>query len=245
MDETLIRFRAELERSAERRVQARRRRVRTLTALAAAGALLVTGAAIAADHLRDSLGSPAPENVRRDFGSYTPQLGFHPAGSDAVLSAEDERGGIGLYVAPNAEGTSCVTFTAPWKTSPDQEDGGTCLRHADAEVPILAGLLGTRAARPGPVTAVIGGRVTTEGAVSVRFPSASGEPIESTLGIGGYFVVAVPGAQAGLTPGGCDGWAPQVTALDAAGQALARATIVFSQSVTGACGWPMGLHGAR
>jgi hypothetical protein len=248
MDEALIRFRGELYRSAEARIQARRRRVRTLSALAVAGALMISGAAIAAVHLRDSLGSPAPANVVRDFGTYHPELGFHPAGSDAVLVAEDEVAGVGLYSAPNAEGTACVTFTAPWKKGLDQDDGGTCIARAAAGEAFLAGWMGGGHRTPGgQLVAVIAGRVTTAGAVSVRFADAAGKDIVRPLGIGGYFVAVVGPKSSNLFADFCPArdWAPTFTALDASGHELSGAAIAIESVIKGACGYLGSLHGPR
>lgn len=245
MDEALIRFRGELYRSAERRIQRGRRRRRTVLTLAALGALTITGGSIAAMHLRDSLGSPAPANVVRDFGSYATPLGFHPNVGGAVLVARDERADVALYATPNAEGTSCVTFTAPWKTSPGSDDGGTCIARADAGEEILAGWVGGDDPPAGPPVGVIAGRVTTPAAVSVRFSDATGEDIVSPLGVGGYFIAVVDAKAANLIADYCPSrdWAPTFTALGANGQVLAGAEIPLERVIGGACGFLGGLHG--
>ncbi len=238
MDEALMRFRGELRRCAERRVQQRRRRRRAVLVLAALGVLALTGGSIAAIRLRDSLGSPAPASVVRDFGSYATPLGYHPRVGDAVLAARDEAADVDLYATPNAEGTSCVTITAPWKTGPAEDDGGTCIALADATAPILAGLLGGNTSRDGAPIFVMGGRVATPGAVAVRFTTVTGDEIERPLGIGGFFVVALTGRDTGILPGGCArDWAPALIALAANGRELTSAVIHFTHAVPGdACG---------
>lgn len=228
MDEALIRFRGELHRSAERRIQRRRRRA--VLALAAIGALIVSGGAIGATQL---LGSPAPPAVVHDFASYTVQLGFHPRVGEAVLVARD--GDVALYATGNDEGTACVTIAAPWKRD-GEGDGGTCVRRADAALPILAGVVGFSPAPTPPLT-IVAGRVTTPGAVSVRFENAVGELVVRPLELGGYFVASVAGP-----PCAPRDWAPSFTALAGDGHALAAATIPLVRVMSDACGAGMGLH---
>jgi hypothetical protein len=227
-------FRSELHLAARRRIAARRRRNRTLAVIVLAGALIASGVALAATQL----GSPAPPQVTADFGSYATGLGFHPVPGKAVLVAQD--GAISLYATTNAEGTACVTITAPWKTGPDHDDGGTCIRQADESKPILAGFVGGNTPPSGPAVFVIAGRVLVAGAVSVSFPTADGTPISAPLGPGGYFVTTV-GSMGCDSPTGV--WKPVFNALDAAGSTRASTAIELAESPTPAtCGWPFGLH---
>jgi hypothetical protein len=227
-------FRSELHQVARRRIAARRRRSRTLAVVALVGALIVSGVALAATQL----GSPAPPQVTADFGGYATGLGFHPEPGKAVLVAQDSA--ISLYATANAEGTACVTITAPWKTGPDHDDGGTCIRQADETKPILAGFVGGDTPASGPPLFVIAGRVLVAGAASVSFSTAHGTPISAPLGPGGYFVTTVDSM-------GCDAssdvWKPVFRALDASGSTRASTAIVLAESANPTtCGWPLGLH---
>jgi hypothetical protein len=95
-----------------------RRRV----ALAVFVALVAIGTAAAATTTWLG-GSPAPPAVVDDFGSYTPQLGFHPDPGRAVLVAED--GDVALYATTNAEGTYCMLSRATVEVA--RASSGACV----------------------------------------------------------------------------------------------------------------------
>jgi len=203
-----------------------RRRV----ALAVLVALVAIGTATAAttSWLR---GSPAPRAVVEDFGSYTPQLGFHPEPGRAVLVAED--GDVALYATTNAEGTYCLVASAPWKRPDKLPDGGTCVPRAEAAAPFIAGLVGAS-----PDSMVIAGRTTSRGARTVRFTDSRGESITRPIGSSGFFVAHV---HVSGSPCANGDWSPTFTVLDANGRELTHTKVVLGRAAQlGVCAfsWP-------
>jgi hypothetical protein len=97
---------------------------RRIAVLAIVTLLIVIGTAVAST-TSWLTGSPAPQSVVSDFGTYTPQLGFNPEPGRAVLVAED--GDISLYATTNKQGTYCLVASAPWKRPEKLADGGTCI----------------------------------------------------------------------------------------------------------------------
>ena len=129
---------------------------RGVAALALGISLLVIGTAVAAttDWLA---GAPAPPSVVADFGTYAPQLGFHPDSGNSVLVAES--GELQLYATTNAEGSYCVVASAPWKRPNTNPDGGYCLPEKTAAQPIVAGIVGgSNQDADGSLTLLVAGR---------------------------------------------------------------------------------------
>jgi hypothetical protein len=156
---------------------------RARVVLVAAVSLVVLGTAAAAT-TSWLTGRPAPPAVVSDFGSYTPQLGFHPEPGRAVLVAED--GAVSLYATTNREGTYCLVVSAPWKRPETLPDGGTCIPAAEAAAPVVAGLVGS-AGR----TFVIAGRVDAGAANAIAFTDPDGRLLTRPIGSSGFFVAAV------------------------------------------------------
>jgi len=201
-----------------------RRRV----ALAVLVALVAIGTATAATTtwLR---GSPAPPAVVSDFGSYAPQLGFHPDPGRAVLVAED--GDVSLYATTNAEGSYCLVTSAPWKRPETLPDGGTCIPPAQAAAPLVAGLVGAS-----PDSIVIAGRTTSRGAHTIRFDDPGGEPIVRRIGSSGFFVAYLHASGASCANGD---WSPTFAILDAGGRELGHARVELARAAApGVCVWP-------
>jgi hypothetical protein len=193
--------------------------------LVLAGTLVVIGTA-AATTVSWLTGRPAPPAVVRDFGTYAPQLGFHPQPGRAVLVAEDSN--ISLYATTNDEGSYCLVVSAPWKRPETLPDGGTCIPAAQAAAPLIAGLLGA-SSPPGEErsTYLIAGRTDTPRAHTIRFTDPAGETITRTIGSSGFFVASVQ------TESGCpsDDWKPTFIVLGANGEELTRATITLAKSL--------------
>jgi hypothetical protein len=135
-------------------------------------------------------GSPAPESVVSDFGSYAPQLGFDPEPGRAVLVAQE--GDISLYATTNSQGSYCVIVSAPWKRPSKLPDGGTCIPPAQTAAPLIAGVVGVNSS-PGSdqQTYLIAGRSADPEARMIRFTDPTGDPITRKIGSSGFFVAAV------------------------------------------------------
>jgi hypothetical protein len=177
-------------------------------------------------------GTPAPQPVIDDFGSYTPQLGFNPESGRARLVADD--GDVSLYATTNTQGSYCLIASAPWKRPASLPDGGTCIPPEQAAAPLIAGVLGAASTRAG-TTLVIAGRTQQPNAEAIRFTDPYGQPITATIGSSGFFIKAV------RTSGeGCPNsdWKPTFIVLDTASNELARATITIGYTqgnLGGAC----------
>ena len=209
----------EVARSRPRPSPRRRVALAVLVALVAIG----TAAAARTSWLR---GSPAPPAVVDDFGSYTPQLGFHPDPGRAVLVAED--GGVSLYATTNAEGGYCLVTSAPWKRPETLPDGGTCIPPGQAAAPLVAGLVGAA-----PDSLVIAGRTASRGARTVRFSDPGGNPITRSIGSSGFFVAHVRHSGTPCTNGD---WSPTFVVLDARGGELSRVKVALARAAQlGAC----------
>jgi hypothetical protein len=192
---------------------------RRKVALAVLVAVVAIGTATAATTSWLS-GSPAPRAVVEDFGSYTPQLGFHPDPGRAVLVAED--GDVALYATTNAEGTYCLVASAPWKRPDKLPDGGTCISRAQATAPFVAGLVGSS-----PDSMVIAGRTTSRGARTVRFADSRGETITRPIGSSGFFVAHIHFS--GIPCANRD-WSPTFTVLGANGRELTHTKIALARA---------------
>jgi hypothetical protein len=206
---------------------------RRIAVLAIALGLLGIGTAVAAT-TGWLTGSPAPPSVVADFGSYTPQLGFHPDPGSSVLVAE--AGDSQLYATTNAEGSYCVVASAPWKRPNQNPDGGTCVGERTAAQPIVAGIVG---GSPTDInrnlTLLVAGRISVPGATSVNLSIPDHSIRNVKLGSNGFFLTNV---ETQLCRGG--DWVAKLVALDAQGRELTQSTIMLEHSIN-----PSGTHGAK
>ena len=92
-------FRSELRAAANRQRRSSQRRLVAAAVVALVAIIALTG--VATGGVGWLTGTPAPHSVIADFGTYTPQLGFHPDPGSAVLVASD--GDSHLYATTNAE----------------------------------------------------------------------------------------------------------------------------------------------
>ena len=215
------------------RVRLASRRARLLAATAAV-AVLALAAGLAVAGTGWLLGAPAPESVVENFGSYRPELCFHPDSNRALLVARD--GDVTLYATTNAEGTYCFTAGAPWKPVTRVADGGTCVPPELASAPFVAGIAGAAPGADGGQTFVVWGRVDLPAARTIRFTAPDGRPLSREVGHDGFFVARVetPGS---ACPGG--DWRPTFTAVGAGTDELGRASITLARgSGSGACVLP-------
>jgi hypothetical protein len=214
---------ARLDQQESARREKRRLKRLVLILAAFAGAAALAGLAVAASGWLS--GSPAPPAVVTNFQHYTPQLGFHPNASDAVLVGQDND--ISLYATTNDEGTYCLTVAAPWKST-TTNDGGVCVPVPIASRPLVAGIVGASSNRPGgDITLVVAGRTDDPAADAVRFDDPDGEVVSRPVGRSGFFVA---GVDADLDPCPSDGWSSAFTVIDADGRALHRTSVPLVQS---------------
>jgi hypothetical protein len=193
--------------------------------VALAVGLLVIGTAVAAT-TGWLTGDPAPSSVVADFGTYTPELGFHPNPGSSVLVAE--AGESQLYATTNAEGSYCVVASAPWKRPSQNPDGGTCVGGKTAARPIVAGIVGSSGTdSTNTLTLLVAGRISVAAAASVNITLPDGTTRNVTLGSSGFFLMAFE-TQA------CAGgdWLARLVALDAQGRHLAQSTIMLEHRVS-------------
>lgn len=194
------------------RPRPRRRRLVLLTGAFAAAAIIAGVATAASGWLT---GSPAPPSVQSDFGTYSPQLGFHPDPGSAVLVAQ--KGDDQLYATTNTEGSYCLIASTPWKRPDSNPDGGTCISKAMADNPIVAGLVaGTTTVE------ILAGRVSVDGAASISLPLPDGSTQTVSLGASGFFLTEVDGK-----PCQNGDWSPQIKALASDGTSVAASTITL------------------
>lgn len=211
-------FRAELHSAALRqRRSVHRRRLLMASAAAAIAVIALTGVATGA--VGWLTGTPAPQPVVADFGTYSPQLGFHPNPGSAVLVASD--GDSHLYATTNAQGSYCVAETTPWAHLAQAPDGGYCIGKQTAEQPIVAGV-----AAGGPDTLLLEGRIAVAGAVAVRVALPDGVLRTIPLGTSGFFISNIK-----AKPCQSGDWTSQIVALNAAGTAVAASTITLEKSL--------------
>lgn len=227
LDYALAVYRGDLVSAASRWHIARRRRRRRLVLLtgAIAASVVVVGVAAAASGWLT--GTPAPESVKSDFGSYTPQLGFHPQPGSAVLVASD--GDSRLYATTDAEGSYCIAVSTPWRDLAEEPDGGTCISKATSEQPIVAGLPAATADE-----VVLAGRVSVAGAVSVALTLPDRTSRTVPLGSSGFFITNIQGTD-------CEygSWTPRLIALDSSGTPVAATTIQLEREDDGNGGVPL------
>jgi hypothetical protein len=208
-----------------------RRRVATL---ALAFSLLVIGTAVAATNAGWLTGTPAPQAVTSDFGSYTPQLGFTPEPGRAVLVAQ--QADVALFATTNTQGGYCLIASTPWKRSAQQGDGGTCLSAAATSMQLVAGVVGARSAPGSNVqTFVVAGRTIDVGAKTIRFADPAGTTVTTPVGASGFFVTPV---RVSGSPCANGDWVPSFSAIDGQGKTLSSTTITLGSSPepgSGAC----------
>jgi hypothetical protein len=224
VDDALTAYRGELVGAAERwhknRAHRRRRLVLLTSALAAAG--IVVGAAIAAHGWL--VGSPAPPNVKADFGSYAPQLGFNPHPGRAVLVARD--GAYKLYATTNKQGGYCTLIVTPQYHPGPHGEGGDCAgpdHHFLRANAVPTGSLST-----GKLLLI--GHTNARGAGAIGFTTPDGSTETARLGSSGFFLVHtdVPTSiicRAAIQP--AVWWKPTLTVLDRSGHRLGTATETF------------------
>jgi hypothetical protein len=228
-------FRSELHAAALRQRRSSRRRLVAAAVVVFVAIVALTG--VATGGVGWLSGTPAPQSVITDFGSYTPQLGFHPDPGSAVLVASD--GDSHLYATTNAEGSYCIAVSTPWRDPGQVPDGGTCVSKATAEQPIVAGLPSGTAD-----TVVLAGRVAVAGAVSVSLELRDGTTRTIPLGTSGFFISNIQGKPC-LHGDQYGDWSPQLVALDAAGEPVAASTIPLEHEyldksgAPSACGGPV------
>lgn len=228
IDDALTAYRGDLVRAAERWQKGRARRRRRLmlltSALAAAG--VIVGAAIAASGWL--VGSPAPRNVKADFGSYAPQLGFNPRPGRAKLVARD--GAYKLYATTNEQGGYCILIVTPEYHPSPHGEGGDCAGRDHRFVEATA--------HPGPGLGgrlVLFGHTTARAAATVRFTTPDGSFGTADVGASGFFIVRtdVPSSiicRAAIQP--AVWWRPALTVLDRRGRRLGKPT---TETFKGGC----------
>jgi hypothetical protein len=199
-----------------------RRRV-ALVALALG--LLAIGTAVAATKTDWLTGSPAPQSVVSDFGSYATQLGFNPEPGRAVQVAAD--GEMILYATTNKQGSYCLIASAPWKRPGKLGEGGTCIPPAQAVAPLVAGLVGASSSPNGEQTYLIAGRTTDPDARAIRFSDPTGAPITRAIGSSGFFIATVRTEEDACANGD---WKPTFSVLAADGKQRSSATITLASA---------------
>lgn len=218
-------FRSALRTAAEREAAKYRRKHRLMIAAAvsvitvlAAGAALATNSWLA--------GEAAPPSVVADFGTYTPQLGFHPDPGRAVLVARD--GDSSLYATTNKEGSYCIVVSAPWWRPEVEPDGGTCIGQIVAAQRIAVGIVSVDSAHlDRKATVLVAGRVSISNATRVAFTSRAGDTITRSLSASGFFLAAIDQHF-------CTGdWTSTFTVFDDRGRQLAQSAITLEHVLKG------------
>lgn len=210
---------ADVQRRARYRLatgQRRRRRI-LLAAAALAAAGVVVGAAVAASGWLT--GTPAPQSVKSDFGTYTPQLGFHPQPGNSALVASD--GDNDLYATTNTEGSYCIVLSTPLSRPPQSMGGGYCIGTATADQPIVAGVFPAS-----PDSLLLAGRVSVSDATAVQAQLPDGSSRKIQLASSGFFLASIEGkpCQHGT-------WSPQLLALNSVGTTVAASTITLEEKL--------------
>lgn len=196
---------------------------RRVAVLAIVAAVIVIGTAVAAT-TSWLTGSPAPQSVVSDFGSYAPQLGFNPEPGQAVMVAAD--GDIKLYATTNKQGTYCLVVSAPWKRPEKLPDGGLCIPPSQARAPFIAGPVGA-SGNGNQSTYLIAGRTDDREARAVRFVDPKGNPITIAIGSSGFFIAAVRMVGSACAKGD---WNSTFSVLGASGNERMRTTIRLAYS---------------
>ena len=168
------------------------------------------------------VGSPAPADVRSDFGSYATQLGFDPQPGKAVLVASN--GDYQLYATANEQGGLCILVSTPWNRPGPDGEGGDCTATTPDASAFWAGTAGMSAIANNASTLVIDGHTTDPGAASVQFDAPNGETVTAPVGASGFFIV-------GTTVRGfvCDSraWTPRFTVRDGNGRQLSATSVTI------------------
>jgi hypothetical protein len=225
LDDGLATYRGELVAAAgrwqTRRVRRRRQLVLLTSALTAAG--IIVGTAIAATGWL--VGSPAPRNVKSDFGSYAPQLGFNPKPGQAVLVARD--GGYKLYATPNKQGGYCILIVTPEYHPGPHGEGGDCA--GPDHRAFWANAL--PAGQPGTIGKLfVLGHTAAHAAATVRFSEPNGSVGTAEVGSSGFFIAhtdisASIICKAAIQP--AVWWKPAFTVLDRNGRRLSKTAETF------------------
>jgi len=168
------------------------------------------------------IGSPAPPDVKADFGSYATQLGFDPQPGKALLVAST--GPYQLYATANTQGGLCTLVITPWVPASAHE-GGECAAAPAGSSSFYASVGGQSPLVDNATTLVVYGHTSNAGASSVQFDGPNGAPVTATVGKGGYFIIGTT-----VTGGmGCGSgtWAPTFHVLDATSQQLSAWTVTL------------------
>jgi hypothetical protein len=167
------------------------------------------------------VGSPAPPDVKEDFGSYATQLGFNPQPDQAVALAGS--GAYQLYGTMNAQGGLCTLVVTPWNP-PSSDQGGDCTAAPPDASTFWASIGGQAGETNGETTVVTYGHTNDSTAASVQFEGPTGEPVTASVSKSGFFIV--PTTVSGTM---CDWgkWAPTFNVLDATGHQLSSATLTL------------------
>jgi hypothetical protein len=192
-----------------------------LALVAAVVALGAAGTSLAIAGTSWLVGSPAPPDVKADYGSYATQLGFDPESGQAVLVASD--GDYQLYATTNKQGGICTLVSAPWKRPGPNGEGGDCSAQAPDASPFWAGI-GGMAGAPNATTLVLDGHTTDKGAATVQFDAPDGQSVNAPIGPSGFFIV-----DATVRGSLCDwgAWAPAFTVLGSDGQTLSKTRVTI------------------
>jgi hypothetical protein len=239
IDDALTAYRGDLITAAHRwqKTRARRRhRIALVTSVLAVAAIIV-GTAIAATGWL--VGSPAPKNIKSDFGSYAPQLGFNPEPGKAVLVASD--GPYKMYVTPDKQGGYCTLIATPHYHPGPNGSGGDCGTRQQAAVPFLAGPYGPGVPmRNGSVRVVVAGRTRNKAAARVRFTTPDGKTATAPIGTSGFFITDITSKRrlfTGLQPPGsrfpkalCH-WTTTFVLLDGSGRQLTSKILTFGPRI--------------
>lgn len=230
IEDALIAYRGELIVAAERwraRRERRRRRLILVTSMLALAGVIVGTAVAATGWL---VGAPAPRNVKEDFGSYAPQLGFNPEPGKAVLVARD--GADKIYATPDKQGGLCLLLVTPSYHPGPQGSGGDCYPRQFAAKQFWGGPWGAPTPlRGGGVRVVVAGRTRNRAATAVRFTTPDGKTVTAPVASSGFFITSMTSSRPlfitiGVRNGLCR-WTSTFTVLDKSRHQLLRKTLTF------------------
>ncbi len=164
-------------------------------------------------------GEPAPQSVRDNFDSYTPQLGFQPDAGEAVLVAADR--GASLFATTNDRGSYCLATAT--------RDGGTCIPPDHAVAPLIAGIMSNDPAHGGNRFLLVAGRAADPRVRTIRFSDPTGGVVERPVGSSGFFLAALSPTEA---PRPCShgDWRPAFEGLALDGEVVVRAVISLAEA---------------
>jgi len=233
IDDSLTIYRGELIDAARRwqKARARRRHRIALVTSALAVAGIIVGTAIAATGWL--VGSPAPKDVKSDFGSYAPQLGFNPEPGKAVLVAHD--GPYKMYVTPDKQGGYCTLVATPQYHPGPHGSGGDCGTRQQAAIPFLAGPVGPGVPMGnGGVRLVVAGRTRNKAVARIRFTTPDGKTASAPIGTSGFFITDITSKKqlfTGLLPNSVCHWTSTFVLLDGSGRHLTQKTRTFGPRI--------------